>query len=421
MSFSLILFNTLLVLFIPVIILVMGIPRLFRYIKRNRGTFLRRFRVPPGEILPGGVLFQASSIGEVKIALPVARKLRAKGFPVYIFTVTPEGRLMAAGSGAFDGSFLAPFDVFFVAGKFLKKFAPGCVVLIELQLWPNLIDQAARVSKVVILNGRISDRSFPRYRLVRPFVKKLLGLISVISARTEKDRRRFISLGAAPGKVKLTGNIKYDTLLTTPAAFKEKDAFGVPHRLPVITAGSTHGGEEEMIVNAVLRIMKDRELLCVIAPRHIERIPYLEKLLRKNNLTYSLFSRSGGVKNGDRFLLIDRFGALPQMYHISDICFVGGSLVPHGGQNFVEAVGLRRPVCVGPHNANFHQEFDIFKDVLFVAEDEDSLFKIFSALLEKPSVGKEKAGKAYERLKLLTGALDRNVGIIEKIMEGDIS
>ncbi|MFH1353064.1 MAG: hypothetical protein ABIH68_05770 [bacterium] len=140
-------------------------------------------------------------------------------------------------------------------------------------------------------------------------------------------------------------------------------------------------------------------------------------MLRKNNLTYSLFSRSGGVKNGDRFLLIDRFGALPQMYHISDICFVGGSLVPHGGQNFVEAVGLRRPVCVGPHNANFHQEFDIFKDVLFVAEDEAALFKIFSALLEKPSVGKEKAGKAYERLKLLTGALDRNVGIIEKIME----
>ncbi|MFH1353065.1 MAG: glycosyltransferase N-terminal domain-containing protein [bacterium] len=281
MSFSLILFNTLLVLFIPVIILVMGIPRLFRYIKRNRGTFLRRFRVPPGEILPGGVLFQASSIGEVKIALPVARKLRAKGFPVYIFTVTPEGRLMAAGSGAFDGSFLAPFDVFFVAGKFLKKFAPGCVVLIELQLWPNLIAQAARVSKVVILNGRISDRSFPRYRLVRPFVKKLLGLISVISARTEKDRRRFISLGAAPGKVKLTGNIKYDTLLTTPAAFKAKEAFGVPHRLPVITAGSTHGGEEEMIVNAVLRIMKDRELLCVIAPRHIERIPLSRKIAQE--------------------------------------------------------------------------------------------------------------------------------------------
>jgi len=418
MSFSLVVFNTLLVVFIPGIILIMGIPRLFRYIKRNRGTFLRRFRVPPGKILPGGVMFQASSIGEVKIALPVARRLRAKGLPVYIFVMTPEGRRLAAEDGAFDGSFLAPFDIFSVPGKFLKKFAPRCVVLIELQLWPNLIDRAARISKVVLLNGRISDRSFPRYRLVRPFVKELLGLISVISARTEKDRRRFISLGAAPEKVKITGNIKYDTLLASSADFKSKEAFGIPRRLPVITAGSTHGGEEEMIVNSVLRIMKEKELLCIIAPRHIERIPDIEKLLRKNEQNYSLFSRSGGIKNGDRFLLIDKFGELPQMYHISDICFVGGSLVPHGGQNFVEAVGLRRPVCVGPYNANFHQEFDIFKDMLFVADDENALFKVFSTFLETPSEGKEQAGQAYERLKSLTGALDRNIGIIEKIMEG---
>lgn len=417
MSFYLVLVNILFILFAPAIISIVALPKIFRYIKRGRGTFLNRFMIPSGEILPGGLWFQASSIGEVKIALPIARRLRGWGLPLYLFAVTPEGRRLAKSSGVFNGSFLAPFDIFFIVRKFLRRFAPSSVILIELQLWPNLIDQASRICRIVITNGRISDRSFPRYRMIRPLVKELFGLISVISSRTEKDRDRFVALGAAPEKVKLTGNIKYDILLADSAGFREKEEFGIPARVPVITAGSTHGGEEKMIINAVSRIMENRELLCVLAPRHIERAPEIEKLLKKNNLSYSLFSRTGGVKNSDKFLLIDKFGVLPQMYYISDICFVGGSLVPKGGQNFVEAVGLRRPVCVGPHNSNFHQEFDILKDMLFIVRDEESLFEVFSMLLEKPFKGKEKAEMAYGRLKSLTGALDRNIGIIEEVLK----
>jgi len=198
MSFYLVLVNTLFILFAPVIISVVAFPKIFRYIKRGRATFLNRFMLPSGEILPGGLWFQASSIGEVKIALPVARRLRGRGLPLYLFAVTPEGRLLAKSSGVFNGSFLAPFDIFFIVRKFLRRFAPSGVILIELQLWPNLIDQASRICGIVITNGRISDRSFPRYRLLRPLAKELFGLISVISARTEKDRDRFVALGAMP-------------------------------------------------------------------------------------------------------------------------------------------------------------------------------------------------------------------------------
>ncbi|PIU18835.1 MAG: hypothetical protein COT16_00920, partial [Elusimicrobia bacterium CG08_land_8_20_14_0_20_44_26] len=147
-------------------------------------------------------------------------------------------------------------------------------------------------------------------------------------------------------------------------------------------------------------------------PRHTERVGEIEKMLKKRNLAYSLFSRRRGIKQGDKFLIVDVFGILADMYQIADVCFVGGSLVPHGGQNFVEAVNKRKAVVVGPFNSNFQHEFDILKSEMLVVNDADSLKKAFEKLMRSPSEREKLAALSYEKLKTLTGALDRNVRII---------
>ncbi|MCD6413303.1 MAG: glycosyltransferase [Elusimicrobia bacterium] len=413
MSFWFVLLNTAEILFAPFLFFAVFAPKILRYIKRGRGTFLRRI-FSRGKVSPGGVWFQASSIGEAKIAVALARRLKAKKIPMYLFAMTPEGRSFAEKQNVFNGCFLAPLDFYFIVEKFMKNVRPKCVILVELQLWPNLIETASRLAQVAIVNGRLSDRSFPRYRVFRFLVRRLLSKMAFISARTEKDRRRFILLGAPREKVFLSGNIKYDILFSGSSSKKRKADFGIPDDKIVITCGSTHSGEEEIIVEAVRRLPEN--VFCVIVPRHIERAPEVEKIFRKFSAGYSVFSRNGGVKNGDRFLLVDAFGVLNDFYAIADFCFVGGSLVGKGGQNFVEAVGCGKPVVVGPHNENFHQEFEILKNYLFVAQTPEEVYAIFRNFLEKPEAARRKADQAYSEILSVSGALDKNLKFIEGIL-----
>ena len=410
MSAVLIVLNTVEILLFPVIVFAFALPKMFRYIKRSKGTFVRRFYLPARGVKPGGLWFQASSVGEVRIAVDLAGKLNRAMRPLYLFAMTPEGRLLGKESGAFDGSFMAPADIFFIVRGFLKKVRPRRLILIELQLWPNLIDQASRFAKIILVNGRISDRSFPKYMLIKRFTKKLFEKISFISARTLKDAARFALLGADRRKMGITGNVKYDILASGGAGGAKREEFSIPEDVFVITAGSTHGIEDEMIVDAVLSLGDG--ILCVIAPRHVERAGEIEKMLRKRGVKYSLFSRTAGIRPGDRFLIVDVFGVLPRMYSVADVCFVGGSLVPHGGQNFIEAVNFGKAVVVGPYNGNFRQEFSIFREDLSVVEDTPSLKKAFERLMNSPAERNAMASAALKKLKTLTGSLERTAEII---------
>ncbi|MBA3051819.1 MAG: hypothetical protein FP827_01815 [Candidatus Omnitrophica bacterium] len=418
MGLTLIIINTVTLLFLPPLLFLAALPSLYRYIKRSRGTFHQRFYLPGADFISGGVWFQASSVGEVKLALVLAAELKDTGRPLYLFAMTPEGRALAKTSGAFTGVYYAPVDIFFITRSFMKKVAPALVVLIELQLWPNLIESASRHSKIALVNGRVSDRSFPKYKLIKALTRMMLEKIEVISARTKKDADRFIAMGADPARVSVTGNIKYDIVAGPSAARVSRKDYAVPEAALAISAGSTHRGEEEAVIDAVLPLGKD--VYCIIAPRHIDRVREIERVFRRRKIPCSRFSRSGGFTPGSRFLLVDRIGLLDGIYGISDICFVGGSLVPHGGQNFVEAVRRKKAIVVGPHTGNFSEEFDILKDELFVVPDRASLAKAFRELASSKEMREKKAEAAFEKLDMLKGALRRNTVVIKDLLLNNI-
>ncbi|MBA3066753.1 hypothetical protein FP828_09725 [bacterium] len=412
MSLILIIINAVTLLFLPLIVFLVVLPRLYRYIKRSRGTFHQRFFLPGRDFTPGGVWFQASSVGEVKLAASLASEIKDPPRPLYLFAMTPEGRAIGRASGVFTGVYFAPADIFFITDSFMKKVAPACMVLIELQLWPNLINSARRFSKIVLVNGRISDRSFPRYKLIKPLARLMLEKIEIISARTKKDAERFIALGADPAKVEVSGNIKYDIVFSPGGIIRSRKDYAAPEHALLITAGSTHRGEEEALIDAVTSLKG--EVYCMIAPRHIERIREIARIFRKRNILCSCLGRDGGFLPSSRFLLVDKIGLLDGLYRISDICFVGGSLVPHGGQNFVEAVQQKKPVVVGPHTGNFREEFDILKDELFVVSDSVSLASAFRALASSKEMREMKSLEAFGKLDMLKGALRRNADIIKR-------
>jgi len=286
------------------------------------------------------------------------------------------------------------------------------VILIELQLWPNLIESAHRFSRTVIVNGRVSDRSFPRYRLIKPLTRMMLKNIEAVSARTKKDAERFIAMGADPARVVVSGNIKYDITSPDAGVFRSRKDYSVPSSALLITAGSTHRGEEEMLIDAVTSL--EGGPYCIIVPRHIERIREIERIFKRRNIPCSRFGSDGGFASSSRFLLVDKIGLLDGLYGISDICFVGGSLVPHGGQNFVEAVQKKKPVVVGPDTGNFSEEFDILKDELFVVSDKVSLAAAFALLASSKEMRDKKAGDAFGKLDMLKGALGRNAAVIKE-------
>lgn len=417
MSPALIIINTFTLLVLPPLLLLSALPNLYRYIKRSRGTFHQRFFLPGNDFIPGGLWFQAASVGEVKLAIVLASSLRSASPALYLFAMTPEGRALAKASGAFTGVYYAPLDIFFITQRFMKKVSPALVVLIELQLWPNLIESASRRSKIVIVNGRVSDRSFPKYKLIPALTRMMLEKIEVISARTKKDADRFIAMGAAPGRVTVTGNMKYDIVGSPSERVSRKD-YAVPEGALLISAGSTHRGEEEAVINAVLPLRGD--VYCIIVPRHIERAGEIERLFVRKKIACSRFSHDGGFKAGSRFLLVDRIGLLDGIYGISDICFVGGSLVPHGGQNFVEAVMRKKAVVLGTYTGNFREEFDILKDELFVVSDSTALAEVFVKLASSKDMGERKARAAFEKLESLKGALSRNAAIIKSGLQNNL-
>jgi len=412
MSLTLIIINTVTLLFLPPVIFLVALPRLYRYIKRSRGTFYQRFFLPGNNFVPGGVWFQASSVGEVKLAVSLAGEFKDAKRPLYLFAMTPEGRALGRLSGVFTGVYYAPVDIFFITESFMKKVLPDCVVLIELQLWPNLIESAGRFSKIVIVNGRVSDRSFPRYKLIKSLTAMMLRKIEAVSARTKKDAERFIAMGAVPSRVEVTGNIKYDIVSSGSGNSCSRPDFSVPPKALLITAGSTHRGEEETLIDAITSL-KD-EIYCIVVPRHIERVREIERVFKRRDIACSRFSRDGGFLPSHRFLLVDKIGMLDGLYGIADICFVGGSLVPHGGQNFVEAVQKKKPVVVGPSTGNFSEEFDILKDELCVVSDSISLAEAFRELASSEAMREQRATGAFGKLNMLKGALRRNRAIIEK-------
>lgn len=251
---------------------------------------------------------------------------------------------------------------FAVAGA-LNRVRPSLVLIMETEIWPNFIRKARALHiPVVLVNGRISDRSFRRYLKLSWFFGPVLRLLSAICMQSGEDARRIQAVGALPAQVQVTRNLKYDIAVPTRSVTEReqiKASYCLPGDVLIFTAGSTHEGEEMPVIAAYQAAQTgDKGLVMVLVPRHPERARQVAGLLAAAGISYrfrsALHENEGALAAGE-VLLVDTVGELLNLYAVSDLVFVGGSLVPTGGHNVLEPAALSVPVIFGPHMDNFRE------------------------------------------------------------------
>ncbi len=318
------------------------------------------------------IWIHAVSVGEALTARALVADLRAR-YPrlrVYLSTTTIAGQQVARrGVQHVDGVFYFPFDWAFIVKRTLDIVKPRVFVMMETEIWPNLLRLCAeRGVKTVMVNGRISSRSYPRYKLVKPFFRRVLADVDRFCMQSEESARRIIDLGASPEKVTVTGSLKFDSLqIPTPVAHgrpRERVLrfFRVPPSRIVVVAGSTVKGEEPAILKAFARLkLTVPNALAILAPRQPQRFGDVERLakeagfnaVRRSNLPIDAEPKADVV-------VLDTLGELAQLYQIATAVFVGGSLVDHGGHNILEPAVFGKPILFGPHMQNFKEIADAF-------------------------------------------------------------
>lgn len=345
------------------------------------------------------VWLHAVSVGEARASETLLELFRRQWpkRPLAVSTVTPTGqeivrRLIRKG----EVSFYAPLDISWVVGKFLRILKPSLVVIMETEIWPNLIRLAhARGVQVVIVNGRISDHSLRGYEKIRGVVVPVLSRVELFCMQNQESAERIIALGAPRDKVKVTGNIKFD-ITSGP---KEPMFFGVLKEsllsCRMLLAGSTHEGEEEILVALYKSLRKDfSDLRLCLAPRHLERVDKIRRLVRMQGLEAVSLSRLPAMQDpswkfsSNHVGVLDTIGDLNALYSLSDVAFVGGSLVRKGGHNPIEPAVFGKAVFFGPHMDNFREIRDVFireKAAVEVA-DQASLEYELRTVLSNPAV-----------------------------------
>jgi 3-deoxy-D-manno-octulosonic-acid transferase len=393
---------------------------------RRTGKYLRTFRERMGRLpvylnVDGerSIWIHAVSVGEALAARPLVSALRGRlpGHRLFLSTTTVTGNAVAArGARELDGLFYAPFDWPHPVRRALSVLNPALVVLVETELWPNLIHEARRRgTRVAVVNGRISDRSFGRYQLIRPFLRRVLAEIDLFLMQGEAHAERIQALGAPGDRVRVTGSLKFDAV--EPGRTPERLARLVEGRPgprgPLWIAGSTVGGEEELVLRAFHEVrerVSDARLM--IVPRHPERFDAVPPLVeaagfrcrRRSTLDPDVWAEG-------EVLLLDTLGELAQLYPLASVVFVGGSLVPAGGHNILEPAVAGRAILVGPYMENFREITDRFlsDDALVQVSTPEALGREVAALMlderRRRSLG-ERARAVVERNR---GALQRTV------------
>ncbi len=369
------------------------------------------------------IWIHAVSVGEARATESVVRLLRSR-WPrarIVVSTVTPTGytilkKILKDGELAV----FAPLDLSWVVRRFLKVLRPSLVVIMETELWPNLIRlSSAAGARVVIVNGRISDRSFAGYKRLSWLIGPALKCIRLFCMQSRESANRIIAMGADDLRVRVTGNIKFDigSDFSRPAFLKKLRA---PVKDQILwVAGSTHENEEEIILGVYKSLRKDfPSLRLAIAPRHLERIDKICRLIRVNGLEVVRLSRLETFLGG-QVALLDTMGDLMALYELADVVFVGGSLVKKGGHNPIEPAVFGKPVLFGRHMDNFREIRDTFirQGAAIEVEAAAPLEYELRRLLASPAERKALGDKARELLNQSRGATERTVLEISREME----
>ena len=370
----------------------------------------------------------AVSVGEAATAVPLVEAItrRWPQLGIVMTTVTPTGaRIVADRLAGRAVHRYFPIDLPGPVRRALDAVNPRFFLCMETELWPNLLRAlAARGVPSMIANGRISDRSFRRYRLVRFFTARMLAHVRVLAMQSEEDARRIIALGARPERVVVTGNIKND--LIPPEGGGEalwQRLLGLDDGEPVWVAGSTHRGEEAIVLDVYLRLRaRVPTLALVLAPRHPERVAEVERLVRERRL--QPVRRSGLPKSQARgaVIIVDTVGELAQIYRVASIVFVGGSLAPTGGHNMLEPALLRKPVLFGPHTTNFRESAELLLEAggALVVRDGAELEAHMAALFVDAERCRLMGEAAFKAVAGRRGAIKHTLELVERyLMDGD--
>ena len=411
--------------------------------KRYRDGWAQRFgkisRENPGKKC---IWIHAVSVGEVNAARTVIKKLKSKfnDFKILISTTTDTGQLRAKKLFSAEHKIIYfPFDFSWVMSRAFKNINPAICLLMELEVWPNFVDTAARMNiPVVIVNGRISDKSISRYRKIKPLVKGVFGKISLALAQTQEYAERFKEIGVPENNVVVTGSLKYDTAEITD---KVEGSDILAEQLQLSTqnsklrdklwiAGATGPGEEQIILDVFKELHRQEkfsDLKLVVVPRKPERFDEVAQLITNSGFDFIRYST---IKTQDPrpkaqnlelpVILGDTMGDLRKFYSLSTIIFVGRSLVPMGGSDMMEAAALGKCTIFGPHTFNFKQTVDALleKEGAILVNDKNELLQTMKKCLDEPQYAQKIAQNGQKVIKNNQGATLKTIEHIEKILNG---
>jgi len=362
------------------------------------------------------VWIHGASVGEVLAAAGLIERLRALNLRILLTSGTVTSASVVANRFPPDiiHQFI-PYDAPRFVARFLDHWQPSLALFVESDLWPNLIlESAARRVPMVLINGRMSQRSFPRWQRASATIGALLGRFDICLAQSPIDADRFSALGSR--NVITTGNLKMDVDPPPADPARLELMLAVTRGRPVIVAASTHQGEEELLVEAHRRLAAAfPTLLTVIVPRHPHRGEQVAGMIEAAGLHVALRSREQQPMAATAIYVADTMGELGLFYRLAPIVFMGGSLIEHGGQNPIEAVKLGAAIVHGPHVSNFTDIYRALDDTggAFVAGDADALAKRLGGLLVNDHARQRSIAAATEVVERLAGALDRTVAALE--------
>ncbi|MCK4519623.1 MAG: hypothetical protein KAT96_00415 [Candidatus Omnitrophica bacterium] len=308
------------------------------------------------------IWIQVVSVGEANLIGNLIKRLKeTHDCPIVISTTTLTGNRIARKKYSHLAEIIFfPFDLSFILGRVLKIIRPRIFIAVETEVWPNLFYRLKKKNiPIVIINGRISDKAFKQYRLIRFFMKDVLKSCCYVGTQNELYRERFIFLGASPEKIIVSGNMKFESIFLDEEILREKTEKYIPilkrGGSQLLIAASTHEPEEEIIIDIYKKIFKaPGAVTLLIAPRHPERTSQVEKIIRLAGFNPVRMSRAEETLGDKKSVFIaDTVGELLYFYSIADICFIGGSLSRDGGHNILEPVYFLKPTVFGPNMDNF--------------------------------------------------------------------
>jgi 3-deoxy-D-manno-octulosonic-acid transferase len=410
-------------------VLVLTLPywlmQMSRHGKYRAGLGERLGRVP-ARLAAGAdrptIWVHAVSVGEVLAVTGLVAELQSRlpQHRVVISTTTDTGQKLARKHFGAENVFYFPMDFAFAIRPYLRSLRPALIVLAEAEFWPDFLRSAhASGARVAVVNARISDRSWPRYRQFRFFYSRILRVVDLFLAQTEEDARRLRDIGAPAECVRVSGNLKFDmpTPPAPPIVGSLRASFEQSGAGPVIVCGSTVDEEEPLLLRAFENVLASYPRAVMILA-HPERFGTVAQLLERLGIRFWRRSLWSGDPIAGGVLLIDTIGELAALYSLADVAFVGGSLVPRGGHNIIEPAQHGVPIVVGSHTENFRDIVRIFHSrnairVVSVVEFPLVLMELLSSEAARAALGR----RAAETLRSQTGATQRTAEALEKLLE----